>query len=72
MSRPMDTEEAAKEALQRIYNIMDGKEWSPDTCQEIAEVLREYGFVVADLEQMIAQDERKKEGDTGWLPNSKR
>lgn len=34
--------------LSRIHKLMSGVEWSPDTLDEIAEVLRDAGFEVKD------------------------
>jgi len=37
-----------EEALQAIHALMDGKEWSPDTLEAIAVVVRSAGLVIRD------------------------
>jgi len=38
----------AKDALRAIQALMNGKEWSPDTLNAIAEILDNAGYPVAD------------------------
>lgn len=41
----------ASDALLRIQELMDGVEWTPDTLQEIAEVLEQAGYRIRDTEE---------------------
>jgi hypothetical protein len=38
------------QALDRIHELLDGQEWSPETISEIADVLRRAGLEVHDVE----------------------
>ena len=37
--------------LSTITAILDGKEWDSETAESIADVLRDYGFEIRDLNQ---------------------
>lgn len=40
----------ATEPLREIHRLLDGKEWSPDTLDEIARILTDAGFVIKEPE----------------------
>ena len=37
------------EALFAIRDVLDGQEWTPDTCNIIADILRSHGLDVSDV-----------------------
>lgn len=37
---------SAQTALDSIFDVMDGKQWSPDTLDAIAEILTDAGYVI--------------------------
>ena len=39
-------------ALEAIHKILDGRHWSPDTLEEIAEVLRGAGYEIRSPEDI--------------------
>ena len=39
--------------LDEIASVMDGKEWSADTLDAIAEILRAAGFSIRDSEEAL-------------------
>ena len=45
-------------ALHRIQELLDGVEWTPDTLEAIADIVREAGYKVRDLEDKDPDDER--------------
>ena len=45
-------------ALLRIQELLDGVEWTPDTLEAIADIVREAGYKVRDLEDKDPDDER--------------
>lgn len=38
------------EVLEMIVDLLDGKQWTPDTLDRIAEILRNAGFRIRDLD----------------------
>jgi len=40
------------DALQTIHRLMDGKEWTPETFEQIADVLRDAGYRVRQPEEV--------------------
>jgi|GEM_PF-6762732 len=50
-TRPLNERHANAEALDLITNLMDRKEWSPDTLDAIAEVVRTTGREIRDSEE---------------------
>lgn len=44
-------------ALLAIQELLDGKEWSPDTLAEIADVLRLAGYPVRDVSEPVTSAE---------------
>ena len=46
----------ANNLLLRIQELLDGVEWSPDTLDEIAELLRANGYRVRDLDDSDPED----------------
>jgi hypothetical protein len=47
----------AQEAILAIQKIMDGTEWNSGTADQIAEVLREAGYEVGDIDHDHAGDD---------------
>jgi hypothetical protein len=47
------------EAMLAIQQELDGVEWTPDTCGEIALILEKAGYRVRDLDEVIAEYERR-------------
>lgn len=50
------------EALDAIFAIMDGEEWSADTTQEIAQVLESVGYEIRDCEEVEDAEPTTREG----------
>lgn len=50
----------ASDALLAIQELMDGVEWTPDTLDQIADILRDAGYRVRDLNEEL-QAEREQE-----------
>jgi len=44
------TIESPSDALDWIHDLLDGQEWTPDTLNEIADILRRAGYTVRDPE----------------------
>ena len=38
-----------REALKAIQELLSGSTWTPDTCDEIADILRRNGYAVEDV-----------------------
>src|SRR5439155_15080322 len=53
------------EALLAIQELMDGVEWSPDTLDEIASVMRRAGYRIRDTDGIDPEEIKEWEGDRG-------
>ena len=53
------------EALLAIQELMDGVEWSPDTLDEIAAVMRRAGYRIRDTDGIDPEEIKEWEGDRG-------
>lgn len=45
------------DAMLRIQELLDGVEWSPDTLDEIATVMRAAGYVIGDIDELGDDDD---------------
>lgn len=46
-----------RDALRRIQAALDGREWTPDTLDEIADAVRQTGRVVRSTDDVRDEDE---------------
>jgi hypothetical protein len=48
-NRPIIDRTTARELLDDIAGRLNGREWTADTCSDIADLLRDAGYTVDDL-----------------------
>ena len=49
--------------LDRIAARLDGHEWNADTCNDIAAILREHGYQIADVDDQGERQITEEEAD---------
>jgi hypothetical protein len=57
LPRAWEGSRTPRDALLAIHLAMDGKEWSPETLETIAEILRDEGFTIREPVEAEAEDE---------------